>query len=67
MTEKRIQTLRARAALVGMTLEAIRDDREREAYVLTMGAQTLTVRSLGDVERQIAQGWPAPATEGSHA
>lgn len=48
---KRFSSLQARAALLGVSLVAIRNDLERWAFVVTVGPVTQELASLDDVEQ----------------
>lgn len=52
---KRLATLRARAALAGVTLYAIEGDFGRPLYVLTRWHLTRELRTLDEVEAWLAQ------------
>lgn len=53
--DKRLATLRARAALAGVTLYAIEGDDGRPLYVLTRWHLTRELRTLDEVEAWLAQ------------
>lgn len=67
MTPKELQTLKARAALAGATLEPTTDDHDRPAYALTSGAMTVVLRTREGVEAWLSQAAPVAAMEGTHA
>lgn len=67
MTSKELQTLRARAALIGVTLEPTTDDHERCAYALTKGAFTVIVYTREGIEAWLSQAAPLPHLEGADA
>lgn len=52
---KHFSTLRARAALMGASLVALRNDLERYTFILTRDALTLELPTLAEVEAWIAQ------------
>lgn len=47
---KRFSTLRARAALVGVELHACRNDAERWTFFAALGAETIEIPTLREVE-----------------
>lgn len=67
MTDKDFQTLRARAALVGIAIERIKDDHELPAFVLTSGAVTVTLRTREGIEAWLSTAAPVAETEGTNA
>ena len=48
---KHYETLRALAALSGITLEALQDDAGRDAFIANTGPLTLALDSLEDAEQ----------------
>lgn len=57
--EKRESTLRARCALVGISMHTSTDDHGREAFVLVRGALTKILSSLDAVEEFLDEGGAA--------
>ncbi len=51
---KRIDTLRARAAICGIAMEAVEDDQGDLTFIASIGATTLPFRRLDDVERWLS-------------
>ncbi|MEO8022098.1 hypothetical protein [Polaromonas sp.] len=53
--EKRYATMQARAALAGVTLQRIEDDRGREVFIVSRWAMTREIATLDDVEAWLAR------------
>jgi hypothetical protein len=51
--DKAFATVRARAALVGIAVSRITDDRGEEVFVVSWNSITKQLRDLGDVERLV--------------
>lgn len=66
MTEKQLHTFKARAALAGFALHAIRNDLERRLFVATAGAITLSFETLAEVDRWLSA-LPITQAEEGHA
>lgn len=63
MTSKELETLRARAALAGVTLEPTTDDHDRCAYALTSGALTVILHTREGIEAWLSQAAPVVVAE----
>lgn len=48
---KRLATARARAALHGLVVHAMPDDAGRPEFIVTQGAWTTSLRTIGDLEQ----------------